>query len=367
MANINDIKLYAQMTAQEQSAYREQMETFVAEKLSDIEHLQMFNPQQRTAAEEGMVLIASWQFARQFAADGLQYGDLEARVYRLRYYFDDISAEIERLAPTPAPAKRGRPASPATIAKREAEAAQPKLFDASNASNSSISSPISADSAEKLVLSQLKWLMSAELAADVDNIRTLRATASAAAERAKAMSDMHAKPEAIAPIAQQAAQATDAYQAIYERVDRELATVWYRLKNDGEYLQRFRERWKKNDVKDVLKLLHPYWQKLQDDKAFEASVKLLIQQESPEFMAKQKADAEKKKQATDIIRYLKRKDKGSSDTRVATARAKFKELEKLLGKAEAANYKPLLDKIIEENKSVQSVKSVGGNGKKKEK
>ena len=358
MANINDIKLYAQMTAQEQSAYREQMETFVAEKLSDIEHLQMFNPQQRTAAEEGMVLIASWQFARQFAADGLQYGDLEARVYRLRYYFDEISAEIERLTPAPAPAKRGRPASPATIAKREAEEKQPKLFDSSNSSNSSnssISSPPSAESAEKLVLSQLKWLMSAELAADVDNIRTLRATASAAAERAKAMSDMHAKPEAIAPIAQQAAQATDAYQAIYERVDRELATVWYRLKNDGEYLQRFRERWKKNDVKDVLKLLHPYWQKLQDDKAFEASVKLLIQQESPEFVAKQKADAEKKKEVQDILRYLKRKDKQHSPD---TAREKFKRLEQLLGKKDAADYKPLLDKIIEDKKK---------DGKKKEK
>lgn len=328
------------MTAQERQAYREQMETFVAEKLSDIEHLQMFNPQQRTAAEEGMVLIASWQFARQFAADGLQYGDLEARVYRLRYYFDEISAEIERLAPAPAPAKRGRPASPATIAKREAEAAQPKLFD--------------ADSAEKLVLSQLKWLMSAELAADVDNIRTLRATASAAAERAKAMSDMHAQPEAIAPIAQQAAQATDAYQAIYERVDRELATVWYRLKNDGEYLQRFRERWKKNDVKDVLKLLHPYWQKLQDDKAFEASVKLLIQQESPEFVAKQKADAEKKKEVQDILRYLKRKDKQQSPD---TAREKFKRLEQLLGKKDAADYKPLLDKIIEDKKQVKADKN----------
>ena len=361
MVNINELKLYGDMTTAEQQDYQERVQAFVADKLSEIEHLQVFTPQQREAAEEGMALIASWQFARQFAADGFQFGDLEMRVYRLRYYFDEITSEIERLAPTPAPAKRGRPASPATIAKREIEAKQPKLFQEQSGSAAfpNAAEPnkgiCNAPEPEKLVLSQLKWLMSPELAADVDQIRSLRATASAAAERAKAMSDMKAKPTEIAPIAQQAAEATDAYQAIYERVDRELATVWYRLKNDGEYLKKFRERFKKNDVKDVLKLLHPYWQKLQDDKAFEASVKLIIQQESPEFVAQQKADAEKKKEVQDIIRYLKRKDKQQKPD---TAREKFKRLEALLGKKDAADYKPLLNKIIEDSKK---------DGKKKEK
>ena len=107
MVNINELKLYGDMTTAEQQDYQERVQAFVADKLSEIEHLQVFTPQQREAAEEGMALIASWQFARQFAADGFQFGDLEMRVYRLRYYFDEITSEIERLAPTPAPAKRG--------------------------------------------------------------------------------------------------------------------------------------------------------------------------------------------------------------------------------------------------------------------
>ena len=49
----------------------------------------------------------------------------------------------------------------------------------------------------------------------------------------------------------------------------------------------------------------------------------------------------------DIIRYFKRKDKGQ---KLETARNKFKRLEELLGKKEAANYRPLLTKIEEDSK-----------------
>jgi hypothetical protein len=181
----------------------------------------------------------------------------------------------------------------------------------------------------------------------VDKIRPLRTAAASAAERAKTMSDLKAAPAAIAPYAKEAAEATEAYQAIYAQVDRELATVHYRLKNDGDYLQRFRERFKKDDVSDVVKLLTPYWQKMQHNEEFLVSVKQLIARESPEFVARQKAEAAKKKEVQDILRYFKRKDKTQKPE---TATEKFKRLEELIGKKAAADYKPLLDKILAKKK-----------------
>ena len=82
-------------------------------------------------------------------------------------------------------------------------------------------------------------------------------------------------------------------------------------------------------------------------------MKTLIEQESPAFVAKQKADAEKKKEVQDILRYLKRKDKGPSEARVKTAKEKFHRLEELLGKKEAADYKPLVRKIEDDFKAMK--------------
>ena len=89
---------------------------------------------------------------------------------------------------------------------------------------------------------------------------------------------------------------------------------------------------------------------------FDLRCKTLIEQESPEYAAKVKAEAERKKEVQDILRYLKRKDKPATDARLNGAREKFARLEQLLGKKEAKDYKPLLAFIEDENRKLNAEK-----------
>ena len=186
------------------------------------------------------------------------------------------------------------------------------------------------------------------------------------------MSDMKADPKSIEPVAKEAIDAHDAYMAIYAAIDTELAVLWYRLQNDSDqwrmaWLQKYGFA-KKSDGGSKLStlnsqlstLLHPdllhdlrkHYQKVQSPE-FDLRCRTLIEQESPEYIARQKAEAEKKKEVQDILRYLKRKDKGISEQRVKTSREKFARLQELLGKKAAADYKPLLTKIEDDYKAAQ--------------
>ena len=165
------------------------------------------------------------------------------------------------------------------------------------------------------------------------------------------MAEQGADQKEIEGYAQAAAEATEAYEQIYDDVDRELATVYYRLRYDEPFCQKFKKRYNKADVSDLYSSLKLYWQKM--PKEFEASVKLIIEQESPEFIARKKEEAERKKEETDIIRYLRRKDKQASETRVKTAREKFARLEIIMGKEMAKAYKPLLQKIEDDYEALK--------------
>ena len=162
------------------------------------------------------------------------------------------------------------------------------------------------------------------------------------------------KPEDIEVYAKQAAEATEQYEAIYDAVDNELGTVYYRLKNDGDYSDKFSKRFRIKDFTAILKQLRPYYDKVKSPE-FEVRMKTLIEQESPEYVARMKAEKEKKEEVEGILRYLRRKDKPASKQRVETARKRFARLEELLGKDMAKDYRPLLT-VIEEGyqKNIES-------------
>ena len=203
------------------------------------------------------------------------------------------------------------------------------------------------------------FLSTQELQADVSRIRALRTTAAAKAERAKTLADVGADADTIAPYAREAQEALEAYEAIYAAIDQDLATTYYRLLNDDTFRQRFLDRYKfktmENVSKDLLYDLKKHYQKVQSPE-FDLRCKTIIEQESPGYMERVKAEAEKKKEVQDILRYLKRKDKEASDTRLKTAREKFARLEELLGKKEARDYRPLLTYIEDENKRLNAEK-----------
>lgn len=211
-----------------------------------------------------------------------------------------------------------------------------------------------------LHLDQVKWLLSAPLQADVANVRNMRATATAAAERAKLMAQQGGKPEEVAVYAQQAADATKQYETVYENVDRELAKVWLRLRYDEQYQKEMKDRFKidENGKVRLLSLLKPYHRKVTEaDPAFETSVRQWIDDNNPEAVARRQAAAERKAKADAIIKYLRRTDKQPTKTRIAGMQEKLKELATLIGEEEAKAYQPFIDKTIEDNKAYEQKKA----------
>lgn len=339
------------------------------------------------AMERLIGLLMVWPFARDFCEKAQRYGDYAARAYRMPLYIEKVLQLVKRegddaltalVAPAAVPAaspagkkrKPGRPASEATIARREAEkkAAQMQV----QMEPDTFLSPATRDDTEyRLSVAQIRAFLSPELQERADTIRTLRGQHAAASERAKTMSDMKADPKSIEPVAKEAIDAHDAYMAIYAAIDTELAVLWYRLQNDSD---QWRTAWlqkygflKPNATApsgsaasvlhpDLLHDLRKHYQKVQSPE-FDLRCRTLIEQESPEYIARQKADAEKRKEVQDILRYMKRKDKGISEQRVKTSREKFARLQELLGKKAAADYKPLLTKIEDDYKAAQAKQS----------
>ena len=228
------------------------------------------------------------------------------------------------------------------------------------ASNEGASAIDTMSLSSSLHLDQVKWLLSAPLQADVDNVRNMRATATAAAERAKLMAQQGGKPEEVAVYAQQAADATKQYETVYEHVDRELAKVWLRLRYDEQYQKEMKDRFKidENGKVRLLSLLKPYHRKVTEtDPAFEISVRQWIDDNNPEAVARRQAAAERKAKADAIIKYLRRTDKQPTKTRIAGMQEKLKELATLIGDEEAKAYQPFIDKTIEDNKAYEQKKA----------
>ena len=220
-----------------------------------------------------------------------------------------------------------------------------------NSQYTTIPPTIESLSETRLHLDQVRFLLSPELQQRVDTVRELRNRASVAAETAKAMALRCEKPEAVEPYAKQAAEATEQYEQIYDAVDNELGTVHYRLLNDGDYKEKFAQRFHVKDFTAILKQLKPYYEKVKSPE-FEVRMKALIEQESPEYVARMKAEREKKDEVEGILRYQRRKDTSQTDARVQGAETKYKRLVELLGKDMAKDYRPLVDFIIEENKKL---------------
>jgi hypothetical protein len=228
---------------------------------------------------------------------------------------------------------------------------------------------------DRLRLSDLAWLCSDDLRKRIETVRALRVTAESASERAKTMADMGAKPEDIEPYAQQAKDAVEGYQAIYAAVDEELAIQFKRLSLDQPYIDRFRARFKGVDIEKVLHICRPYYEKIREQEKQRADemakkgeltiderIRLLIERDNPEYAARLKAEEAKKEEVADILRYLKRKDKDASDTRLKTAKeVKFPRLVELIGEKEAADYLPLIAYIEEENRKWREAKGAKGS------
>lgn len=229
----------------------------------------------------------------------------------------------------------------------------PDSLAGGNAAPPSTPALIAAGSAPeyRLNIFQKAPYLSDELKPRAANIKALRTTAAAAAERAKLLAEQGADPDTVAPYATEAQESVEAYETIYRQIDEELGTLYYRLLNDEPYkekwLKRFSYRTADDIHPDLLHDLRLHYKKVQSPD-FDLRCRTLIEQESPEYMAKVKAEEARKEEIQGILRYLKRTDKPNALTRRNTARERFARLQQLLGQQEAEYYRPYLTKIEED-------------------
>lgn len=371
---MNNKKTFTQMTSDEQMQWAAAFGEYLKTQWPLLEPVAV-NRGQLTADHQSLInelfdLLDVWPFATDFIRQARKYGDYAARVYRLPVYIEKVKDLLSRTDTTATRAlvtlvskpAGGRRASAATIARREAEARaasqQQQIFIA----------PTFRDDAEyRLSVAQKRAFLSPDLQQRADQIRTLRTASDQAAERARTMGDMKAPSKDIKPVAEEAIRAHDEYVRIYADIDEELAVLYYRLLNDSpEWRLAFLRKYGyiKGSVKpadllplidylhaDLLHDLKKHYEKLQSPE-FDVRCRILVEQESPEYVERQKQEAEKQEEVQAIVRYLRRTDKPQSDTRLKTARSRFKRLQQLLGKKEAEDYRPLLTFIEEENKKV---------------
>lgn len=210
---------------------------------------------------------------------------------------------------------------------------------------------------DRLHLSDLAWLCSEELKARIEQVRAQRTVFGSAAERAKLLAEQGADAKTIEPYARQAEEAREAFESTYAAVDEELAIQFKRLSIDQPYIERFCSRFRGVDLEKVLHICRPYYEKLRSPE-LDMRIKLAIERDNPEYAAKLKAEEEKKEEIADILRYLKRKDKPASDTRLKTAKeVKFPRLVELIGEEAAKDYEPLITYIEEENRKLHAAEA----------
>lgn len=202
---------------------------------------------------------------------------------------------------------------------------------------------------DRLHLSDIKWLCSKELQERIDNVRAQRTAFGDAAQTAKVLAERGASQDEIAIYARQAEEAREAYEATYAAVDDELAVLHKRLSIDIPYTEKFKTRFKGVDLEKILYITRPYYEKVRkEDPAIDAHIKRLIEQDSPEYAAKMKAEEEKKQEVADLLRYIKRKDKPNVKQRIETMQKRYARLIELIGEEEAKVYRPIIDAAIED-------------------
>ena len=198
---------------------------------------------------------------------------------------------------------------------------------------------------DRLHLNELAWMCSKELQERISKVRDQRTAFGDASQTAKVLAEHGGNQDEIAMWAKRAEEALKAYEATYAAVDEELAIVFARLQQDEPYKEQFCKRFKGVDLVQIAHITRPYYDKLRSPE-FDLRIKTMIEQDSPEYAAKMKAEEERKQEVTDILRYLKRKDKPNVKARINTMEKRYQRLIELLGEDEARIYRPIVDVAV---------------------
>lgn len=354
---MNDSKLFKDMTSEEQEKFFLDFTNYTAEKLPLLCQMSDAWTDARVKCfEEGLVYLQAFSYCREFVQKTLYWRDFSRRVNRLLFLMDKVRKEISEgrsmktaegktivaLEEDKKP-KRGRP-SKAKAAKAETQTeTQPPSASPTPQPTMTPLQQIASQVAgvERLSLRELSWLLTPELQEEVKKVQLLRATATAESEQAKALAENNVPAEIIKPHTEATVKAMESIQSIYNKVDLELAEVYYRLSEDNDF-GGFKAAWEKKGgaFSGLLEILLPYYDKM-GGKEFGSTLKTNDQVKAGK-KAQSKAAAERAQKIHTARTYILRDDQALTSDRLKRMKEYLEECRKL-------EY----DKIVELEKAVE--------------
>lgn len=216
-------------------------------------------------------------------------------------------------------------------------------------------------------LKQIRHFLSPRLQEHVNLVRDLRNEMASKAEQAKTMAEANEKALAQGQkaiytekeIAELATRATEIESKIlpdiYMAVDREMGEAYLRLSQktgDPEYIAYISKTFS-IAPQDLRTQFKPFYEKaLARDPRFAETVAAKIAADRPEVKAERDRQAKHKAEADALIKYIMRKDKANTKTRVKGLKERIDRLRHdfsdIVSEDEMTGYEAILTKAIEE-------------------
>lgn len=340
----------------------------------------MLTSDQREAFEQGLNILDGTTKAKSFVKDARRFRDYHRRVRQMVTYLQTLDTGTSSSATE----KRrvGRPtkqeqAAYAELQKQKAlEEAKQSLFPNMKPDttvqpltyNGIVANPNGESIAATMPnLMQIRPFLSTALQEQVNTVRDLRNEMSSKAEQAKTMAEANEKAisqgksaiyteEEIAELATRAVEIeSDLLPAIFTAVDREMGECYLRLSEktgDPEYIDYVKKTFT-IDPQTLRTQFKPFYEKAQSrDPRFAEQVAEKIANDRPEVKAARDAAAKHKAEADARIKYILRKDKLSTQTRVKGIKERIDQLRQdysdIVTEEELSGYEAILAKTIEE-------------------
>lgn len=343
----------------------------------------MLTQEQKDAYEQGLSLLEGASNARSFIEDSRKFKDYHRRTRQMIAYLNSYSNSQANAASSATDKRRvGRPtkqeqAEYAELQKKKAlEEAKQSLFPMLKPDttlqpltyNGIVANPNGESIAATMPnLIQLRPFLSASLQEDVNHVRDLRSEMASKAEHAKTMAEANEKAisqgksaiyteDEIAVLATRAVEIeSDILPEIFKAVDREMGECYLRLSEktgDPEYIAYVKKTFTV-DPQTLRTQFKPFYEKAQSrDPHFAEQVAEKIANDRPEVKAARDAAAKHKAEADALIKYIIRKDKPSTQTRVKGIKERIDKLRNdysdIVTEEELKGYEAILTKTTEE-------------------
>ena len=335
---------------------------------------------QREAFEQGLDLLSNVVKAKSFVKDSRRFRDYHRRVRQMVTYLQTL--DTGSAASAPDKRRVGRPtkkeqAEYAELQKKKAmEEARQSLFPNLKPNttiqpltyNGIVANPNGESIAATMPnLMQIRPFLSPSLQEQVNTVRELRNEMASKAEQAKTMAEANEKAisqgksaiyteEEIAALATRATEIeSEILPNIYTAVDREMGECYLRLSEktgDPEYIAYAKKAFT-IDPQTLRTQFKPFYEKAQDrDPHFAEAIAEKIANDRPEVKAARDAAAKHKAEADALIKYIIRKDKPSTKTRVKGIKERIDQLRQkyadIVSESELTGYEAILAKTEEE-------------------